>query len=80
LEKIKNKNINKLLLEKKYINVKNLPIKPIKGGIPANDKNSITTYKYKKGKLPKNFNSFKVLKYFISKIKKIKNRLININI
>ena len=79
MEKIKNKKINKLLLEKKYIKVKNLPKKPINGGIPAKDKKSITTYKYKNGKLPKNFNSFRVLKYLISKIKKIKNKFININ-
>jgi hypothetical protein len=70
----------KLFLEKKYIKVRNLPKKPTNGGIPANDKKRITTYMYINGKLPKNFNSFKVLKYLISKIKKIKNKFINIKI
>ncbi len=59
--------------ENKYINIKNLLTKPKKGGIPAKDNNNKTKNKEINGKLPKNLSSFKVLIYFISNIKNIKN-------
>jgi hypothetical protein len=75
----KNKKNKKKIdcLENKYINIKNLLINPVKGGIPAKDNNKKTKNIEIKDKLPKNFNSFKVLMYFISNIKNIKNIFIN---
>ena len=77
----KNKNKNKkLFFEIIKINIKNLDIKPNKGGIPAND-NKINVIKTViKGKLPKNFRSERVFKYFKSNKKNIKKILNNINI
>ena len=73
--------MNKMLfLEIIKIKTKNLDIKPNKGGTPAKDKIIKTKYIVIKGKLPKNFNSFSVFKYFISKIKKIKKIFIKIKI
>lgn len=80
LTKIKNIKNKMLCLENKNINIKNLLINPVKGGIPAKDSNKNTKKIEITGKLPKNFNSFKVLIYFISKTKNIKNILINKNI
>lgn len=80
LEKInKNKN-KKLFLDKIKIKTKNLDINPNRGGIPANDSNIKTINIVIKGKLPKNFNSFSVFKYFISNIKNSKNIFISIKI
>jgi hypothetical protein len=66
-----------LCLENKYINTKNLPIKPKRGGIPANDNNKKTKKTVTSGKFQKNFNSFKVFIYCISKRKNIKKIFIN---
>lgn len=76
-------NINKnkiLFFEIIKIKIKNLEIKPNNGGTPANDNNNKTMLTVIKGRLPKNFNSFKVFKYFISNRKNRKNKLIKINI
>lgn len=62
------------------INIKNLDIKPNKGGIPANDNKIMTSMLDINGKLPKNFKSFNVFIYFKSNKKKIKKILINIKI
>jgi len=72
---------NKILCFKKInINTKNLDKKPNKGGIPAKDNNIKANDVVTNEVFPKNLISFKVFRYFISKIKKIKKILININI
>jgi hypothetical protein len=60
--------------------IKNLPMKPSRGGVPANDKNNNTKYIVKNEEFPINFNSFKVLIYFKSNKNNSKNILVNINI
>lgn len=64
------KNIKKIFFFKNIkINIKNLDTKPESGGIPAMD-NNVNTHVIKKNcKLPKLFNSFKVLKNLKSNIK-----------
>lgn len=80
LEKInKNKN-KKLFFDKMNIKTKNFDRKPKSGGTPANDKSIKTKKIVINGKLPKNFISFKVFKYFISNIKKIKKIFIKMKI
>ena len=80
MEKIKRNKNKKLFFEIIKIKTKNLDKKPNKGGTPANDNINKTKKMVIKGKLPKNFNSFKVFKYFMSKIKNIKKIFIKIKI
>lgn len=76
-----NKNKNKIwFLEIINIKIRNFDINPKRGGTPANDNKIITIKMVINGKLPKNFNSFNDLRYFISNKKKIKNIFINVNI
>lgn len=78
--KLKNtnkKNKKKCCLSKKKITVKNLPKKPRRGGIPANDKNTNTVHTKIYEFTFKPFNSFNVLKNLISCKKKIKNIFVN---
>ena len=80
MEKIKRNKNKKLFFEIIKIKTKNLDKKPNKGGSSANVNINKTKKMVIKGKLPKNFNSFKVFKYFMSKIKNIKKMLIKIKI
>jgi hypothetical protein len=69
---IKKKPIKKkLLFLNKNIKVKNFDIKPIIGGIPANDNNVIIKIKNIELTLFNIFSSFNVLTFCVLKIKKI---------
>ena len=55
-----------------WINIKNLPKKPDKGGTPANDKKLKTIKVVIICKLYINFNSFRVFSHLVSNKKKMK--------
>lgn len=70
-KKLKNVKINQIAFFKKTIKIKNLLIKPIRGGIPAKDiSNKIICIEIDFVP-PVNFKSLKLFKYFKSNKKKI---------